>query len=398
MLAERIRRIGLSPTLRINALAQEMRAAGEDVLDFSAGQPDFPTPEHVKRAGVDAIQADKTRYTANSGLPELRRSIGRRIEVERGLSYGPDQILVSPGAKASLYFACMALLDPGDEVLVPSPYWVSYPEQIRLAQAEPVFVSCEEQTGFKLTVEQLERATTERTKLILLNYPSNPTGACYTRDELQPLADFCVRRDLWILADEIYSRLLFDGRSFTSIAQLGPEVLQRTIIVDGMSKTYAMTGWRVGYAAGPAEVIGGMARLQSHSTSNATTISQWASLEALDAPQDEVERRLREFQDRRDEIVRRLRELPGVRCRVPEGSFYVFPNVSGCFGRGGAEGEIDSGEALTQYLLEQAKVAVVPGEAFGSPAHIRISYAASLDRIREGMDRMATALAGLTPA
>ena len=398
MLAQRIQRIGLSPTLRINALAQEMRAAGEDVLDFSAGQPDFPTPGHVKQAGIDAIEADKTRYTANSGLPELRQSIAKRIEAERGLVYGPDQILVSPGAKASLYFACMALLDPGDEVLVPSPYWVSYPEQIRLAQAEPVFVSCEEQSGFKLTVEQLERATTARTKLIMLNYPSNPTGACYTRDELQPLADFCVRRNLWILADEIYSRLLFDGRSFTSIAQLGPEVRQRTIIVDGMSKTYAMTGWRVGYAAGPVEVIGGMARLQSHSTSNATTISQWASLEALDGPQDEVERRLREFQERRDEIVRRLRELPGVRCRLPEGSFYVFPNVSGCFGRGGADGSIDSGEALTRYLLEEAKVAVVPGEAFGSPAHVRISYAASLDRIREGMDRMATALAGLTPA
>jgi aspartate/methionine/tyrosine aminotransferase len=398
MLAERIQRIGLSPTLRINALAQEMKAAGEDVLDFSAGQPDFPTPQAVKQAGIEAIESDKTRYTANSGLPEFRSAIAHWLEAGRGLRYGSDQILVSPGAKASLYFACMALLEPGDEALLPSPYWVSYPEQVRLAQAEPVFVPCSEETGFKLTVEQLERGTTERTKLLLLNYPSNPTGACYTRDELEPLAEFCQRRKLWVLADEIYSRLLFDGRRFTSIAQLSPEMQQRTIIVDGMSKTYAMTGWRIGYAAGPAEVIAGMARLQSHSTSNATTISQWASLEALVAPQDEVERRVQEFQERRNEIVRRLSELPGVSCRLPEGSFYVFPNVSGCFGGRTGEGTIDSGEALTRFLLERAKVAVVPGEAFGSAAHVRISYAASLERIREGMDRIAAALAGLTPA
>jgi aspartate aminotransferase len=279
---------------------------------------------------------------------------------------------------------------------VPSPYWVSYPEQVRLAQAEPVFVPCSEATGFKLTVEQLERAMTERTKLLLLNYPSNPTGACYTRDELEPLAEFCLRHELWVLADEIYSRLLFDGRRFTSIAQLSPEMQQRTIVVDGMSKTYAMTGWRIGYAAGPAEVIAGMARLQSHSTSNATTISQWASLEALVASQDEVERRVHEFQERRDEIVRRLGELPGVSCRLPEGAFYVFPNVSGCFGAPTDDGPIDSGEDLTRFLLERAKVAVVPGEAFGSAAHVRISYAASMGRIREGMDRIATALTGLT--
>jgi len=396
MLAERIQRIGLSPTLRINALAQEMKAAGEDVFDFSAGQPDFPTPQAVKQAGIDAIESNKTRYTANSGLPEFRRAITRSLEDSRGLRYDPEQILVSPGAKASLYFACMALLDPGDEALVPSPYWVSYPEQVRLAQAEPVFVPCSEATGFKLTVEQLERAMTERTKLLLLNYPSNPTGACYTRDELEPLAEFCLRHKLWVLADEIYSRLLFDGRRFTSIAQLSPEMQQRTIVVDGMSKTYAMTGWRIGYAAGPAEVIAGMARLQSHSTSNATTISQWASLEALVASQDEVERRVHEFQERRDEIVRRLGELPGVSCRLPEGAFYVFPNVSGCFGAPTDDGPIDSGEDLTRFLLERAKVAVVPGEAFGSAAHVRISYAASMERIREGMDRIATALTGLT--
>jgi aspartate aminotransferase len=395
MIAERIRRIGLSPTLRISALARQMRDEGIDVLDFSAGQPDFPTPEGVKEAGKRAIDADLTRYTPNPGLPELRRAIAATIERDHGIVYEPEQILVSPGAKASIYFACQTLLEPGDEVLLPTPCWVSYPEQIRLAQAEPIFVPCGEASGFKLTAAELERYVTPRTRLLILNYPSNPTGACYDRAELAPLAELCVRREIRVLADEIYSKLVYDGREFTSIASLDESIRERTVLIDGMSKTYSMTGWRVGYAAGPREVIDGMSRLQSHSTSNVTSISQWATIEALGSSRDEVDRRRDAFQERRNEIVRRLSQLPGVSCLMPEGAFYAFPNVSGCFCTAPDGERIDSGEALAGYLLREARVAVVPGDAFGAREHLRISYAASIDRIREGMERIERALGAL---
>ena len=393
MISRRIRSIGLSPTLGVAALAARLRAEGEDVLDFSAGQPDFPTPESVKESGKRAIDENRTRYTLNQGLLELRAAIATRLNDDQGLEYPAEQILVSPGAKASLYFAAMTLFDVGDEVLVPAPYWVTYPEQVRLARAEPVFVACAEERGFKLRSEDLEAAITPKSRALILNYPGNPTGACYTREELLPLAQLCVEHDLWVVADEIYARLLFDGRSFTSIAALSPEIFSRTIVINGMSKTYAMTGWRIGYAAGPAEVIDGMGKLQSHSTSNATSISQWASVAALELDDGLLEERAGEFQRRRDRIVARLREIPGVSCVEPEGSFYVFPNVSGLFARSG--GRIGSGEELASYLLEQAKVALVPGEAFGSANHVRLSYAVSQERIDEGMDRIAAAVSAL---
>jgi aspartate aminotransferase len=393
-LAQRIDRIGLSPTLRISALAAEMRAAGEDVLDFSAGQPDFDTPEIVKEAGIAAIRANRTRYTPNPGAPELRRAIAETLAGERGLDYSTDQILVSPGAKASLYFATMALLDPGDEVLVPTPYWVSYPEQIRLAEAVPVFVACDEDRGFKLDAEALEAAITPKTKALILNYPSNPTGACYRLEELQPLAEVCVRHRLWVIADEIYSRLLFDDRRFVSVAQLGPEIRKRTLVIDGMSKTYSMTGWRIGYAAGPSGLIHAMSKVQSHCTSNATSISQWASIEALRLPAEEIILRAAEFQRRRDRIVGRLRAIPGVHCVQPEGSFYAFPNVSGCSDR---LARLAPESDLAEYLLQEARVAVVPGAAFGSEDHIRISYAVSLEEIDEGMSRIEEALGRAAP-
>jgi aspartate aminotransferase len=392
MLSRRVQQIGFSPTLAVNDLARRMRAEGIDILDFSAGQPDFFTPERVKEAGKRAIDENQTRYTAAVGLVELREAIASKVRDELQLDYSPDQIVVSPGAKACLYFAFMALLDPGDEVVVPAPYWTSYPEQVRLAGGEPVFVECSEDHGFKLTGEQLEAATTKRTKALLLNYPSNPTGACYSREELLPLAEVCVERGIWVVADEIYSRLLFDGRRFTSMAQLGPRIRERTVLIDGMSKTYAMTGWRVGYAAGPRELLSAMGKIQSHSTSNATSISQWAGVEALRMTSDELEPRRAEFERRRNEIVEALRRLPGVTCRLPEGAFYAFPNVSGCFTDDAGSGAIKSGQDLARYLLEQARVAVVPGEAFGSPGNVRFSYAASLELVREGMDRVAAAL------
>lgn len=389
--AQRIQRIGLSPTLRISALAQELRAKGQDILDFSAGQPDFLTPEEVKRAGIRAIENNRTAYTANQGVIELREAISQAILAEQGVAYAPDEIVVSPGAKASLYFAAMALLDPGHEVLVPSPYWVSYPEQVRLADGVPVYVPCPEGRGFKLEVDALERALTTRTRALILNYPSNPTGACYRREELVPLAEFCVRHGLWVIADEIYARLLFDGRSFCGIASISPEMRARTIVIGGMSKTYSMTGWRIGYAAGPREILQAMAKVQSHCTSNATSISQWASVAALlEVPDSELARRTAEFQQRRDRIVERLRAIPGIHCVVPEGAFYAFPNVAACLDY---VGRFKRGGDLAEYLLEEAHVAVVPGEAFGSKEHIRISYAVSLDRIDEGMDRIAAALA-----
>ena len=395
MVSRRVERIGLSPTLRISALAQSLRASGVDVLDFSAGQPDFPTPESVKQAGIRAIEQDKTRYTSNAGAPELRQAISRQLGRTRGIEYPPDQILVSSGAKASLFFAFMALVDPGDDVLLPTPYWVSYPEQIQLAEGNAVLVPCSDEAGFKLSPEALEAAVTKRSRVIVLNYPSNPSGACYSREELEALARVCLRHDLWIIADEIYSGMVYDGQEFTSVASLGEEFREKSVIIDGMSKSYAMTGWRMGHAAGPKDVISAMARMQSHSTSNASSIAQWASIEALDNGDDEVRRRLGEFTKRRDEVVRLLSELDGVSCLKPEGAFYAFPNVSGLFGRTTDKGPIRSGQDLAEYLLERANVALVPGDPFGAPQHVRVSYPVSLERIREGVGRIADAIAKL---
>jgi len=392
MVSRRVRDIGLSPTFGIVARAEAMSAAGIDVVDFSVGQPDFPTPDDAKRAAQEAIAANRTGYTVNAGIRELRAAIAERIERDRGLRYDPDDILVSPGAKASLYFAFLTLIDPGDEVLVPSPYWASYPEQARLAGSVPRFVPCVEARGFKLEVAALEASRTPRTRALVLNYPCNPTGACYSREELEPIAAWCLRHDVWVVADEIYAQLLYDGRTFVSLAGLGDEIRARTVIVDGMSKTYSMTGWRIGYAAGPTAVVAAMARIQSHATSNATSISQWASIAALRMPQAELERRRGEFERRRDEIVAGLARLPGVRCAAPAGAFYAFANVSGALG---LSASVRTPTELATYLLETARVAVVPGEAFGSQEHVRFSYALSIERIREGLGRLERAIDAL---
>jgi aspartate/methionine/tyrosine aminotransferase len=387
--------MAVSTTLHISALANQMRAEGIDVLDFSAGQPDFPTPEIIGEAGKRAIDEGKTRYTANQGIIQLREAVADTLRRDHDLTYATDQILVSSGAKASLYFACMALLDPGDEVLVPLPYWVSYPEQVKLAQAVPIYVPCLEQDGFKLSLDGLRAALSPRTKLLMLNYPSNPTGACYNLEELQLIAQFCIENGIWIIADEIYDKLVFDGRKFSSIAEVGPEVKERTIVVKGVSKSYSMTGWRIGYAAGPKEIIGGMSKVQSHSSSNACSISQWASLEALRSGEEEIKRRLAKFEKRRDEIVKLVRKLEGVSCRIPDGAFYIFPNVSGYLSGNGGSGHFDSVNGMAQYLLEKARVAAVPGDAFGSDEHIRFSFALGVESIREGIKRVAAALAEL---
>jgi aspartate aminotransferase len=398
MLSERVRQIGFSPTLAVSDLAARMRAEGVDVLDFSAGQPDFDTPERVKDAARRAIDENRTRYTAAAGMPQLREAIAHRIASDLDLTYEPNQIVVSPGAKASLYFAFLSLLNDGDEVLVPTPYWTSYPEQIKLAGADAVFLECDEACGFKLQADQIRKAVTPRTRALLLNYPSNPTGACYDRAELQALAAACVEHDLWIVADEIYSKLLYDGRRFVSVAQLGQEIRDRTLLIDGMSKTYAMTGWRIGYTAGPVELISAMGKLQSHSTSNATTIAQWASVEALSMTDEELAPRRNEFEKRRTRIVERLRAIEGVSCVEPAGAFYAFPDFSRRFTGPDAKVPIQSGADMARYLLEESSVAVVPGEAFGAPRNLRLSYACSLAQVEEGMDRIERALEKLPAA
>jgi aspartate aminotransferase len=392
-LADRIRNISLSPTFRINAIARRMKAQGIDVLDFSVGEPDFDTPPSAKEAGKSAIDRNLTRYTANEGTLELRAAIAAKLKRDNGLSYGTDQILVSPGAKSSLYCATMALFGPGDEVLVPQPYWVSYPEQIRLAGAVPVGLQASESNGFRLTALELDAAVGSKTKGIILNYPSNPTGACYDRDELDAIAKVVVEHDLFVVADEIYEKLLYDRRAFTSIAALGPQIAARTVVVNGMSKAFAMTGWRLGYAAGPKEIVEAMSKVQSHTTSHPASMAQAAGEAALREAENDVRLMAAEFERRRDAIVALLAKLPGVSCVPPDGAFYVFPNVAGLFGRKIGGRTVTCGQDVAEALLETARVAVVPGEAFGSPDHIRISFSCSMDVIGEGLRRIAEAIA-----
>jgi len=392
-LASRIAHIELSPTFRINAAARALAAQGVDVLDFSVGEPDFPTPPAAKEAGKAAIDGDVTKYTANEGTLELRRAIAAKLLRDNGLTYAPDAILASPGAKSSLSCAVMALFSPGDEVLVPSPYWVSYPEQIRLSGATPVVVPTRESAGFKLTAAELDAACTVSTRGLLLNYPSNPTGACYDAGELAAIAEVARRRDLVVIADEIYEKLLFDGRTFTSIASVSDDAYGRTVVVNGVSKSFAMTGWRLGYAAGPKEIVDAMAKVQSHTTSHPASISQVAAQAALADSEGDVRRMAAKFAERREVIVEGIGSLPGVTLVPPAGAFYVYPNVAGLFGREIGGRTVRSGQDVAEALLAAARIAVVPGEAFGTTHHVRLSFACSMSRIREGIARLQAALA-----
>src|SRR5574341_264876 len=395
-LAARAGRIAPSPTLAMAATAKAMAAQGIDVVDFSSGEPDFDTPEPVKAAAEAAIRAGFTKYTPSSGTDELRAAIADKLLAEQGLHYEKAQILVSCGAKHSLYNLAEALLEAGDEVIIPVPYWVSYSDQVLLNDATPVFLPTREEDGYTIHAEELERRITPRTKAIIVNSPCNPTGATYDRATLERIAAIAVRRDILIISDEIYEKVLYDGTRHVSIASLGPEVAARTILVNGVSKAYAMTGWRIGYAAGPKDVITAMANIQSQSTSNPTSISQKAAVAALNGGDAFPKQMVQEFDRRRRVIVERLNKIPGVSCRMPTGAFYAFPNISGLFGRKHAAGTIASASDLAAYLLQEAKVAVVPGEAFGSASHIRLSYATSLDAITRGMDRIDAAVRKLT--
>ena len=398
MLADRLKTLAPSSTLAVQAKAKELRARGIDVISFGAGEPDFDTPRRIKDAAVEAMQRGQTKYTEVGGVPELRAAVCAKLKRDNGLDYEPADILVSVGAKHTLFNLVMALINPGDEVLVPSPYWVSYPEQVRLLGGVPVAVPTQEATGFDLDPARLAAAVTPRTKLIVLNSPNNPTGAVFTPGALAAVARLAVERDLWVVSDECYEALTFEGRH-ASIAALGPEVKARTIVVNTCSKAYAMTGWRIGYAAGPRALIRAMTDVQSQVTSNPSSIAQWAAVEALTGPQDEVAKMAGEFDRRRRLIIDGLNALPGVRCVMPRGAFYAFPNVSGLFGRTWrkADGAVSLESSLdaTAFLLEEARVAVVPGRDFGSDAHVRLSYATSDALISEGLARMAAALATL---
>ena len=392
MLSDKVQNIGFSSTLQISAKAKQMQRDGVDVINLSVGEPDFPTPENIKEAAKRALDANQTTYTANAGIIELREAIARKYNDDWETSYIVEQVIVSTGAKQCLYNACVALLNPGDEVLVPVPYWVSYPHMVGLGSGVPVYIGSREENSFRITTEDIERVLTPKTKAIILNNPSNPTGAAYSPEQLLPIIDICLDQGLFIIVDEIYEKLVYDGFVFKSVASFGEKAANYSVVISGFSKSYSMTGWRLGYAVGPLDIIKGMSKIQSHSTSNANSIAQWAGLEALTGPQDEIDRMRLEFEDRRDFLVQSLKGLPHVSCNKPDGAFYAFPNLSWYYDKQ-YEGEtIRNSSGLANFLLSQAHVALVPGEAFGADDFIRFSYATSMENLKRAMDRITAAL------
>jgi aspartate aminotransferase len=395
-LAERADRIGESVTLAVDAKAKRMAAEGIDVVGFGAGEPDFDTPDYIREAGKSAIDRGLTRYTPASGTLELKRAIAAKLERDNRLKYdAAGEILVSCGAKHVIYNLVAVLVGPGDEVVIPAPYWVSYPEMVRVADGVPVFPLAGADQGFKLTPQQLDAAITSKTRLVILNSPSNPSGAVYSPDELRELAAVLVKRDVWVISDEIYEKLVFGTAHHESIAALEPRLRDRTLVVNGHSKSYAMTGWRIGYAAGPAAVIRAAGNLQSHSTSNPASMCQSAAAAALnqkDGGAAGLEAMRREFEDRRDIIVDRLNRIPGIRCNRPDGAFYVFPDVAGCYGKTYAGVKVTDSLSFAAACLEKAHVALVPGAAFGEDRCVRLSFATSRELIGKGLDRLAKLL------
>lgn len=387
-LARRAQGIDASPTLAMNARAKEMKKQGIDILSFTVGEPDFDTPEHIAEAGITAIREGFTRYTPAAGIPELKEAICAKLKRENGLDYEPADVVVSNGAKHAIYNALQALIDEGDEVIIPAPYWVSYTEMVKLNGGVPVVVPTRAEEGFKLTPSSLKAAITPRTKAIFINSPNNPTGAVYSRAELEALAEILVPRGIVIISDEVYEKLLYDGATFTSVAALGPEVKDLTVTINGVSKTYAMTGWRIGYAAAPRELAQAMANIQSHATSNPNSIAQKAAVVALTGPQEPVRRMLEEFARRRERMVAGINALPGFKCRKPEGAFYIFADVSELFGRTLRGQKITGSISLAELLLVEAHVAVVPGAAFGDDRYVRFSYATSMTSIEKGLERL----------
>jgi aspartate aminotransferase len=396
-LSDTLARVKPSPTIAVTTKANELKAAGKDVIGLGAGEPDFDTPQNVKDAAKAAIDAGKTKYTAVDGIPELKKAICAKFERENGLKYAPNQVSVGTGGKQILYNALMATCNPGDEVIIPAPYWVSYPDMVLLAGGTPVAVAAGIETDFKLQPEQLEAAITPKTKWFIFNSPSNPTGAGYTRDELKALTDVLMRHPhVWVMSDDMYEHLVFDDFEFCTPAQVEPGLYDRTLTCNGVSKAYAMTGWRIGYAAGPVALIKAMGTIQSQSTSNPCSVSQYAALEGLTGPQEFLTENKALFQRRRDLVVGMLNEAPGITCPKPEGAFYVYPDISGCIGKTSAGGaKIVDDEAFATALLEETGVAVVFGAAFGLSPNFRVSYATSDAALKEACTRIQTFCAGL---
>jgi aspartate aminotransferase len=390
-LADRTTLIKPSVTLAIAAKAGKLRAEGVDVVNFSAGEPDFDTPEHIKAAAIEALRKGMTKYTDVKGIEPLRDAITEKYQKEYGLSYRKEEVLVSCGAKHSIYNLLQAVVNTGDEVLIPSPYWVSYSDMALLAGGVPRLVPTAEATGFRIRPEQLQTALTAKTRVFMLNSPCNPTGASYNRDELLALGAVLEKHDCLIFTDDIYEKIVYDRFQVHNLTALCPSLRPRALIINGVSKTYAMTGWRIGYAIGPGDVIAAAGKIQSQSTSNATSIAQAAALAAIRGPQDEVTMMVGEFEKRRNVIVDKLNAIPGIRCLKPEGAFYVFPNISAWIGKKGNGKKLGSPCDVADYLLEEAKVAGVPGEDFGSREHIRFSYATSLEDIEKGCARIRSA-------
>ena len=383
-----------SVTLAMSAKANAMREKGIDVISFTAGEPDFDTPEHIKKAASDALAKGQTKYTPASGLPALRKAVAAKFKRDNGLDFEPSQVVVSCGAKHSLYNVIQAVLQEGDEAIIPAPYWVSYPAMVKCAGATPVIVDTHERHGLKMTASELEAAITPRTKMLILCSPSNPTGMVYTKAELEALADVVLKKDLLVISDEIYEKLVF-GVPFASIATTRPGMKERTVVVNGASKAYAMTGWRIGYAAGPKDIMEAVGRMQSQSTSNATSIAQHAAIAALDGDQGCVEKMRVEYAKRRDYIVGRLRAIPGIACGEPQGAFYVFPRVSELFGKKHNGKVLQGSVSFAETLLDQAFVGTVPGSGFGADEYIRFSYATSMEKIQAGLDRFEKFVKGL---
>ena len=384
-----------SPTLAISAKAKAMQAEGIDVVNFGAGEPDFDTPQFIKDAAIKSLQAGFTKYTPTSGTADLKKAICEKLKRDNGLDYKPNEIIVSLGAKHSIYNAALALINPGDEVIIPAPYWVTYPEIVGLADGVPVYIETDESTGFTVPIEKLRAAITPKTKMLILNSPSNPTGGVYTRELLKQIADLAVEKSFYVLSDEIYEKIAYDGREHVSIASFGEDIKKLTITINGFSKAFSMTGWRLGYAAADKDIVAAMSAIQSHSASNLVSFTQPAGVAALNGPREVVDNMVAEFDKRRKRIVEMLNAIDGISCSMPAGAFYVFPNISKLFGKSFGGKKMATSDDIAGFLLSEAKVAVVAGSGFGADNYMRLSYATSMGNIEKGISRIAEAVAKL---
>ena len=398
MLSDRLSLIKPSPTIAVTTKAAELKAAGHDVIGLGAGEPDFDTPEHIKQAATEAMAANKTRYTAVDGIPELKQAICDKFQRDNNITCTPSMVTVGTGGKQVLYNALMATVNPGDEVIIPAPYWVSYPDMVLLAEGKPVFVDCPQSVGFKLTAEALEATITPKTKWLILNSPSNPTGAGYSADDLKALAEVLRRHNhVYILVDDMYEYLTYGDFKFATLAEVAPDLQERTLTSNGVSKSYCMTGWRIGFATGPQPLIKAIAKIQSQSTSNPNSVAQYAALAALNGPLDFIAENLKAFDRRRQLVVNGLNAIDGISCAMPDGAFYVYPNIAGIIGRKTPDGTVISDDsAFVSYLLEAAGVACVQGVAFGLSPHFRISYATSDTNLQTSLDRISEAVSKLS--